>query len=618
MKLGKAFFGVAAGLVGAVLSTMASATQVPAPPGGRWLRYPIAGAEVKAIVFDPSPGGAAFLGTAQGGIYVSADRGRSWSAPPGGVPFPGFAVSALALDPSGPVLWAALTGVIKGGLLARSDNAGRSFTVVRSWETEAGARAVSVGRGHGSGGVAVVAVAGDIGVEVSIDRGKSWSFSRPPLDPGSGIGFLTFAPDGALWVGSFRHPFRSRDLGRTWERRATGMVEDTTVFQIDFSSTRPADVWAATCGWAYRSTDGGANWTRHREGLADRRTHAIQRDPSDDTRILAGTTGGIFESDDAGRTFRRVGPDVVVNVLAFDPSDSRILLVGTEAEGVLRSEDAGVSFRAANVGLSETRLASVAVTSKGRVVVARAADGRSGGLVEIYPASGRAVPLPGPPASVVSLATVGERLVAATPEGIFISEAPGRPFALVRPGRATVLLKLPVGAGPAPLLAASGDGVASSRDGRTWEPAGLQGRRVEALFLARAGGSPPVAAARTGNVIHFWDGRGWSTAGPAGPGPRRLAGGFGRPRSADAQVPRFDLMGLAARTDGGVQELVYRPPAEPDREVVLASPESGLPVAGWAGDPRDPGGLWIATMGRGLFRFVPGGRVSGSSAQRPR
>ena len=35
-------------------------------------------------------------------------------------------------------------------------------------------------------------------------------------------------------------------------------------------------------------------------------------------------------------------------------------------------------------------------------------------------------------------------------------------------------------------------------------------------------------------------------------------------------------------------------------------PETGLVVAGWAGDPRSAAGLYLATIGRGLFRFVPG------------
>ena len=40
-------------------------------------------------------------------------------------------------------------------------------------------------------------------------------------------------------------------------------------------------------------------------------------------------------------------------------------------------------------------------------------------------------------------------------------------------------------------------------------------------------------------------------------------------------------------------------------DVVLSLPERGLFVAGWAGDPRRAEGLYLATIGRGLFRFVP-------------
>ena len=80
------------------------------------------------------------------------------------------------------------------------------------------------------------------------------------------------------------------------------MVEDTEVFAMDFSAASPDDFWAATCGWVYRTEDGGEKWTRFREGLLDRRAHAVRMDPRDATRVLVGTTGGIFESRDRGKS----------------------------------------------------------------------------------------------------------------------------------------------------------------------------------------------------------------------------------------------------------------------------------------------------------------------------
>ena len=53
--------------------------------------------------------------------------------------------------------------------------------------------------------------------------------------------------------------------------------------------------------------------------------------------------------------------------------------------------------------------------------------------------------------------------------------------------------------------------------------------------------------------------------------------------------------------------------------MLLALPERGLFVSGWAGDPRRAEGLYLATIGRGLFRFVPapsGGAGRGRGAQR--
>ena len=53
--------------------------------------------------------------------------------------------------------------------------------------------------------------------------------------------------------------------------------------------------------------------------------------------------------------------------------------------------------------------------------------------------------------------------------------------------------------------------------------------------------------------------------------------------------------------------LVFRPEDDPEGGIAVTMPETGLVVAGWVGDPRTASGLYLATMGRGLFRFVPGG-----------
>ncbi len=578
---------------------VARPSALPRSTGGLWYRYPLPGAEVKSLVADRTEPSAFWLGTAQGGLYRSVDGGRSWAPPSAAARFPGSAVTALVPDPLRPgTLWVGLTGVVKGGQLLRSEDAGRTFDVVRSWEARAGARVVAAGTVSGR---RVVVAGGDGGLEISEDDGATWRRSLPPLDPGSGISFVAFHPlrPQVLFSGSFRHPFRSADVGRSWTRIAGGMVEDTEVFGIDFSPANPDDFWAATCGWVYRTRDGGASWTRHRDGLADRRTHVVRIDPRDPARILAGTTGGLFESRDGGTSFRRLGPEVVVNELVFDPHRPERLVMGTEADGVFGSEDGGVTWTEGSRGLAEARLSSVAALPGGRVVVSRAADGAAGGLWSVDAVTGQAERLAAsPPSTVLGLATAGERLLAATPDGVFLAERPGAPFSKVLGVSARGFAR-----SESRIAAATDAGVFESRDeGASWSRMGALASRIESIRRARVPSLDlQTWAADVAGATVFWDGRAWTARGPA-TAARPLTGGFGRPRT----VPRGSLpVGVEVNADGSL--LVFRPADGGGEPVALSMPEAGLVVAGWAGDPREPSGLFLATVGRGLFRFVPSG-----------
>jgi hypothetical protein len=115
-------------------------------------------------------------------------------------------------------------------------------------------------------------------------------------------------------------------------------------------------------------------------------------------------------------------------------------------------------------------------------------------------------------------------------------------------------------------------------------------------------GSGTTFAAETSGRTLWWDGRDWVFQpvryAPGG----KLGGGFGRPPATLRWTP--DPIGIAL--DASRTVLVYRPEEEDGQGLFLALPESGLSVAGWTGDPRSKRGLFLATLGRGLFRFVPG------------
>ncbi len=77
---------------------------------------------------------------------------------------------------------------------------------------------------------------------------------------------------------------------------------------------------------------------------------------------MAGTTEGLYKTTDAGRTFRRMtGEDVIVNDVFVDPTNPKRVLLATDRSGVLKSDDAGVTFAQSNVGVSERKVQALLV-----------------------------------------------------------------------------------------------------------------------------------------------------------------------------------------------------------------------------------------------------------------
>jgi len=83
--------------------------------------------------------------------------------------------------------------------------------------------------------------------------------------------------------------------------------------------------------------------------------HALAVDPDGRSMILGAHTG-LFRSEDAGKTWKRVPvptkhPHLDVMAVVFDPRDSRTIFIGTHETGVLRSRDGGSTWVEVNDGL---------------------------------------------------------------------------------------------------------------------------------------------------------------------------------------------------------------------------------------------------------------------------
>src|SRR6478672_3800918 len=179
------------------------------------------------------------------------------------------------------------------------------------------------------------------GIYKSTDGGKTWRHLG--LRDAQQIGAILVDPKdpNLVYVAALGHPygpneergvFRSTDGGENWQR-ILYKDPDTGAIALAFDPANSkviyADLWSARQGpwengaWQgpgsglYKTTDGGNNWKQLTNGLP---TFAqglgrigIAVAPSDPKTVYATVDatqqGGIYRSDDAGETWRRVGTD---------------------------------------------------------------------------------------------------------------------------------------------------------------------------------------------------------------------------------------------------------------------------------------------------------------------
>jgi photosystem II stability/assembly factor-like uncharacterized protein len=126
-----------------------------------------------------------------------------------------------------------------------------------------------------------------------------------------------------------------------------------TVISLSADPNNVSKLYLGTAdGHVFTSSDEGGSWrllSRISNSQDDVITHIIV-DPRDANRLYASTWalysngGGVYRSDDAGRTWNIIGlAHETVRALAQSPSDPKLLLAGS-LTGVYRSRDEGASW----------------------------------------------------------------------------------------------------------------------------------------------------------------------------------------------------------------------------------------------------------------------------------
>lgn len=260
---------------------------------------PHRGGRTVGAVGVPSQPNVFYIGVNNGGVWKTKDYGRTWK--PIFDEQPTGSIGDVVVSPSNPnVIY-----VGSGEGLQRPD--------------------LSVGDG----------------IYKSTDGGKTWA--NIGLKNAQQIGGLAIDPkdENRLFVAALGHPYganeergvyRTTDGGKTWER-VLYKDENTGAIQVTIDPNNSnivyADLWAGRQGpWEngawngkesglFKSMDGGTTWKKLTTGLPTTE-QGLGRigfciAPSNSNRMYAtvdaGKEGGIYRSDDAGETWRRIQTD---------------------------------------------------------------------------------------------------------------------------------------------------------------------------------------------------------------------------------------------------------------------------------------------------------------------
>ena len=328
-------------------------------------------------------------------------------------------------------------------------------------------------------------------IPVGPPGGDVRSLAAHPRDPS--VLYLGTA-DGVL--------YKSEDSGHRWRRLAPGfprrgMSLDDIV--VDPRGDVLVGYWQVNGpgGGVARSRDGGHSFELF-AGIAGTAVRSLALAPSDPNLIVVGTMTGVFRSQDAGVTWRRISPaehaDLkTVGSVAVDPADPERVYAGTW-HLPWKTSNGGRTWRPMHAGMiDDSDVMTLGVDRRSRDTLYATA---CSGIYRSRDAGARWAKLRGIPGSsrrTRAFAQDPERpqaLYAGTTEGLWASDDDGASWRLLTTRALVVNAIVPLPGGTL-LLGADGAGVLRSDDGgASWQASneGFSDRFVSRVLFDHARG----------------------------------------------------------------------------------------------------------------------------------
>ncbi len=203
------------------------------------------------------------------------------------------------------------------------------------------------------------------------ERGQKWK-----LLTGSDVTELrdvTVDKEGAIYFAHSHGIRMSHDKGLTWQEIG-GRLHRKYTETLLVDRVRPGVLLAGGEEGIFRTEDEGQSWKM--AGAAGFQISRLAQSPHDACHWLAVTQqGGVFVSQDCGKTFENLAGRLGVNAnlydVAFDPRNAQRIAVVGWGPGVAISEDSGKTWQLRNHGLPVPHVLAVAFdpSSAGRLFI---------------------------------------------------------------------------------------------------------------------------------------------------------------------------------------------------------------------------------------------------------